>query len=204
MVSFLIYASLYSAFSTVETLLTPLVTDRALRHTTTLVNEPPYAYTVIGVIGLFALVVFLFFRFIVASRPEFSKWGDRTYVFFSLMMGVIGSFLLIDYQTREIGTTRFVIGFGILISCFFLGRITTNNMFSKMVGNSVKRSYIFYCLILIAASRIIFCYFSVLLLEAGGLVAVFGFNGVLFMLTVLLMLCSKNDLKPHYSYLIEK
>mmetsp|Transcript_13027 Transcript_13027/g.12881 ORF Transcript_13027/g.12881 Transcript_13027/m.12881 type:complete len:111 (+) Transcript_13027:459-791(+) len=110
-------------------------------------------------------MAFLFFNFVVSFRQGLSKWGDRTYLFFGLIFGLLGSLFLIDYTNREIGLGVVLLGISILTISFYLGRIATNNMFSKMVGSSLTRSYFTYCLILIALVRMIFCYINVYLLE---------------------------------------
>jgi len=165
LVTFLIYISLFNTFSIFESVVTPIVTDQEQIYTDTLSQDLDFAWVVFGIIGIVALMAFLFFNFVVSFRQGLSKWGDRTYLFFGLIFGLLGSLFLIDYTNREIGLGVVLLGISILTISFYLGRIATNNMFSKMVGSSLTRSYFTYCLILIALVRMIFCYINVYLLE---------------------------------------
>ena len=90
--------------------------------------------------------------------------SDRSYVLGSLTLGFLSCFFLIDYESKVLKPTLVVIGLSLLLTSFLIGRIVTNNMYAKLIGNAIHRSYFTYSLIVIALTRISAAYYNIELL----------------------------------------
>lgn len=121
----------------------------------------------------------------------------------SLSLSVLGSLSLIDFKDRIINPSLALVGISTLVISFVIGRIVTNNMFAKLIGNSQHRSYFSYSLFVIAAERIGAAFYNSDALLRGPHY-VFGISIAINISAIILMSYFIDDLTPHYSYLIEK
>lgn len=131
--SFIVYTTHYNAFSIIETVVTPLVTDTKALYTTSLTYDQSFAFTVFAFVGCFTFIVFFAFSWFFGLY-RFRKFSDTTIVLFSLVMGAMGSLMLIDFQSGYLNVGLVMIGLCFLSFSFFLGRVATNNMYSKIIG----------------------------------------------------------------------
>lgn len=87
---------------------------------------------------------------------------------------------------------------------FIIGKRVTSNLFAKLIGSSLDKSYFFFMMFVIAVTRTCAPFVNIELLKSYGLRMVFGVSGLLYILSILLMTFFIDALSPHYSYLIEK
>ena len=130
--------------------------------------------------------------------------SDRTYVFTTLLLGLIGSVFLIDYRTRNLNHWQVFIGFTLLAIAVIIGKQVTNNMFSKLIGSNMNRSYLTFSLLIVCLTRMCAPFLNIHFLETGGLLKLMGMAAGLYLAGLLFMTLGINALTPHYSYLIEK
>eukprot|EP00347_Sterkiella_histriomuscorum_P008445 403345068 len=205
MIAFLIQASIMNTFSIFETLLTPIVTDTDGLITDSMKLSKNYASSFFIIMSMFGLLGFFVFKKFY-EQQRLNKLSDRAFVFVTLVFGLIGSLVLIDYQRRFIYQPQALIGFCLLSVSYFIGRRVTNNMFAKLIGispsnNSAK--YLFASNFFIAIVRISAAYWNVTAAHEG-MYLIFGVQSTLQLLAIVFMTLCIEKLTPHYSYLIEK
>lgn len=134
-VTLIIQASFANTFSIFETLLTPILTDQNHLFTENLTLSRNYAASVFITMCIFALLGFFSFRKFY-ERQRLNKLSDRAFVFSSLVIGFVGSMILIDYKKRFLYQYQVMAGFCMLSVAFFIGRRVTSNMYAKLIGIS--------------------------------------------------------------------
>ena len=118
----------FYSFAVQETITTPLVLN--LYHFEQ--YQVNLLFIGVGVLSLFtsATVGFL-------SR----FFSDRSMLVLSLVLGLIGSVLLIDTKDDFLGLPRFLLGFGIITVAFPFGRNVTISIFSAVLGEVEQGFY---------------------------------------------------------------
>lgn len=96
LITTLIFLVHHNTFALFETLATPLVTDIEFLHTTSLNFSNDFSNALFICMGLISLFTFYLFQKLYTSQ-KIDKLSDRAYVFATLVFGLIGSLLLIDY-----------------------------------------------------------------------------------------------------------
>ena len=221
LVSLLVAFSMCSTLGVFEIALMPLIVQADKEEVTTI--ESHNGYPLLACISVTACVsYFVFRRFLNESqRYGSAQISDRSFIFLALLFGIIGSSLLINFQTMGTVST---LGFTILAISLVIGVKSVVDLYAKIIGVSSlleergsqsqenrpaghRRSVGWYlalavtCLVLF---RAIVPHVAGYLLLHGGASAVFWQTLILDSLTLLVVLCKLDSLQPHQSYLILK
>ena len=166
-----------------------------------------------------ALSFYAYRRFLGQSAlPSIS---DRSFIFVSLIFGILGCLLLFRFNGLDLGTS---IGFSLIGISLIIGIKSVLSMYTKIVGvafGSTKISetgngvslydrqksvgwYLGLAMAFTVVFRILTPHINSFLLLHGGPKAAFIHMLILYVLSFLLLISKMNSLKPHYSYLIVK
>ena len=77
------------------------------------------------------------------------KVSDRGSVFLTLVIGLIGSIMLIDFTPGSANPVMILVGFSLLSISFVIGKRAVINMYAKIVGSSNHMSYFTLSLIVL-------------------------------------------------------
>jgi hypothetical protein len=140
----------------------------------------------------------------------------------SILCCAIGLILVLNFEKHtHFHPVRIVIGLGIAAGGTLIGIRATTNMYAKILGvnpyrntkfddddrgscNPCGMTYINIATIILSLLHLSAPFFNAMLLRKYGAYTVFAFSGLLFILALLLVGCSRNHLKSHHSYLICK
>jgi ceroid-lipofuscinosis MFS transporter 7 len=197
LVSLLIFLIHFNGFAVQETITTPISTDVLHKYTDTLDYPESFAYILFACSGVLSLLTFIFLKRINELL------SDKTFVMISSIMGLVGYFILIDFQPRIIEPVRFIIGFCIISVTFPLGRGVTLSMFSKIIGKHKAGVYMGYILAVGAISRIIGPFWSVQSLTVSPALT-FGISALLFLINIIAQWWYNDCLNPHWSFYIDQ
>lgn len=194
--SLLIFLIHFNGFAVQETITTPISTDITHKYTYTLDYPESFAYILFVISGCLSVLTFM-------ALKRINDWlSDYTFVMISSIMGLVGYFILIDFTPGVIEPARFIVGFCIISITFPLGRGVTLAMYAKIIGKHKAGAYMGYMLAVGAISRIIGPFWSVQSLGVSPALT-FGICALLFLVNIIVQWCSKESLRPHWSYYIE-
>jgi len=132
LISILIAFCLCSTLAVFETALIPLVAQADLVDNQI---DTHFAYPLLACISVTTCVsYFVFRRFITESqRTSLPQLSDRSFTFVALLLGIIGSAFLINFQTMGPLST---IGFTILAIGLVIGAKSIYDLYAKIIGVS--------------------------------------------------------------------
>jgi ceroid-lipofuscinosis MFS transporter 7 len=118
----------FYSFAVQETITTPLVLN--------LYGFEQYEVNLLFVaVGILSLLT----SYIVGIMSRF--FSDRTILISSILLGLLGSVVLIDSSERFLELDRFFIGFAIITVAFPMGRNVTISIYSAVLGNVEQGFY---------------------------------------------------------------
>lgn len=97
LITLFIQLVMMNTLSIIETLATPLVTDSSMMFTDNLNFTTNFAVSLFVTMGLCGLFGFMMFKRIY-EQQRINKFSDRAFVFTTLVFGLVGSLVLIDYK----------------------------------------------------------------------------------------------------------
>lgn len=134
LISILIAFTYCSTLSMFEIALMPLIVQADKEEVTTMGEH--HGYPLLACISVTACVsYFVFRRFITENQRGglTSQLSDRSFIFMSLVLGIVGSALLINFQTMgAISSLAFII----LAISLVIGIKSTMDLYAKIVGVS--------------------------------------------------------------------
>ena len=190
----LIFFIHFYSFAVQETITTPLVLN--------LYDFEQYQVNVLFIaVGVLSLLT-------SAAVGVISRFvSDRSMLILSLVLGLIGSVLLIDDEENFLPLPRFFLGFGVITVAFPFGRNVTISIFSAVLGEVEQGFYMGLMLAVGAIPRALGPFWAILSLQLasgeGGRYHTyleFMTSSALFCLSLLVVLVSYKTLIPFEEY----
>jgi hypothetical protein len=190
----LIFFIHFYSFAVQETITTPLVLN--------LYDFEQYQVNILFIaVGILSL-------FTSAAVGVISRYvSDRSMLILSLILGLIGSVLLIDDKENFLPLPRFFLGFGIITVAFPFGRNVTISIFSAVLGEVEQGFYMGLMLAVGAIPRALGPFWAILSLQLasgeGGRYHTwleFMTSSTLFCLSLIVVVVSYKTLVPFEEY----
>ncbi|CDW85558.1 UNKNOWN [Stylonychia lemnae] len=204
-ITMIIQVSIVNILSIIETMVAPIIMDKNAVITDNLNLGGNYTAGFFIIMGFCGLVSFYLFKKFYEEQ-KINKLSDRSFVFTTLIFGLLGSLALIDYERRQIYQIQLFLGFSLLSISYFIGKRVANQMFAKLIGiNSTNKNHRYQIMmtLFMAAIRVSGAFWNIHAANQG-MYLIFIVESCAIVLSILLMTLFIEKLSPHYSYLIEK
>ena len=122
------YCNILSIF---ETVMMPLLIGKEERDISVQSN---FGYPLLACVSVTSALSFFVYRRILdtsASNTPLHEIGDRSFLFVSLIMGILGCSLLIKNQSLSLGTT---IGLSLMGISLMIGMKSIYSLYTKIIG----------------------------------------------------------------------